>query len=310
MIKYSFLIPAFNRVKDTKVAIESVLKQKIKNFEIIVLDDKSTEDFEPLIKEYEGRVIFLRHEKNRGLSVSRNDLVKEAKGEYIIFLDNDDYIDEKFLEVIDPYLQDTIDLLSFTNDEIENGKVIKIFHKVSSNIDKGINMLKKFISNSNNFDAACFYVYNRQFYVSNNFKFDENKHHEDFGLVPIIISKAEKMISIDKPLYHVVLTPNSIIRSKDKEKIKRNVYDKLSHYDKLFKYFSKYEGEIKDLTFSFLSNVVLNDVSKLEGKDKKEFIKELKKRKVHKYLMSDNLKRKIKKLLVSINYNFYKMVTK
>ena len=310
MIKYSFLIPAYNRVKDTKVAIESVLKQKIKDYEIIVLDDKSTEDFTPLIKKYKERVKFIKHKENGGLSVTRNDLVKEAKGKYIIFLDNDDYIDEKFLEIIDPCLNEDIDLLGFTNDEVKDGKVINSFHKVSSDLDKGINILKKYILNSNSFDAAWSYIYNRDFYVKNKFKFDENRHHEDFGLVPIIISKAEKMISIDKPLYHVVLTPNSIIRSKDKEKIKRNVYDKLSHYDKLFKYFSTYEGEIKSLTFSFLSNVVLNDVSKLEGKDKKEFIKELKKRKVHKYLMSDNLKRKIKKLLVSINYNFYKMVTK
>lgn len=305
-IKYSFLIPAYNRVKDTEIAIKSVLKQKNKNFEIIVLDDKSTEDFTSLIKKYKNEVKFLKHKINGGLSISRMDLIKEAKGEFFILLDNDDYIDESFLEIVDPYLNKEIDILSFTNDEVKNGKVVKTFNKTPFELDNGLNIMINWILNGISFDSACFYVYNRKFFIDNKFTYTPNKTHEDFGLTPIILSKAKNMISIDKPLYHVVLSDVSIVREKDIKKIKSNIYDKLYHYDNLMDYFRKLEIDInqKKIIYSFLSNTILSNINKLSGLYNKEFIKELKKREVHKYLLNDTFKRRIKKFLVGINYKF------
>ena len=308
MIKYSFLIPAYNRVKETDICINSILNQKIKDFEIIVLNDKSTEDFSFIAQKYSKDVKFVEHEENGGLSKTRNDLIKEAKGEYFILLDNDDYIDNCFLEIIDPYLKNNPDLISFTNDEVLDNKVIKTFHKTPFELDTGLNIMCNWIKNQISFDSACFYVYNREFFKANNFKYAENKIHEDFGLTPIIISKAKKMISIDKALYHVVLSNNSIVRTKDPEKIKKSIYDKLYHYDNLMLYFKNMEmdNDKRNIIYSFLTNSILNNIGKMDKKNNKEFIKGLRRREVHKYLLNDNLKRKTKKLLVSINYNFIK----
>lgn len=308
-MKYSFLIPAYNRVKDTEIAIKSILKQKNKDYEIIVMDDKSTEDFTPLINKYKNQVKFLKHKENSGLSITRMDLIKEAKGEYFVLLDNDDYLDSSFLEIVDPYLKNDIEILSFTNDEVQNGKTIKVFHKTPFEMDNGINIMTNWILNGISFDSSCFYIYNTSFFKKNNFRFAEKRNHEDFGLTPIVLSKAKKMISIDKVLYHVNLSNNSIIRNKTREKTKRNIYDKLYHYDNLIIYFSELslEESKKKIIYSFLANSIMSNIKEIDKKDRKEFIEELKKRKIHKYLLNDTFKRKLKKGLVSINYNLYKL---
>ncbi|MBQ7137085.1 MAG: glycosyltransferase family 2 protein [Bacilli bacterium] len=312
MIKYSVLIPAYNRVLETERAIESVLRQKTKDYEIIVLNDASKEDFEPLKMKYKNQVKFLVHKKNKGLSASRNDLVTIAKGKYIVFLDNDDYIDEKFFETIDEYTNDDIDIISFTYDEkcLTDDNNVTVYHKVPFEITSGIDALVSWINSGNSFDSSCSYVYNREFFTKNKFKFSEGRAHEDYALTSVVLSKAKKVVSLDMPLYHVVFTSESITRGINQEKLKRNIYDTLYHFDNLLDYFTNLDidKKKKKVIYSFLANSVLNNVNKLKGIDNKKYIKELRNRKVHKLLLNDSLKRKTKKMLVSFNYRLFLIV--
>jgi glycosyltransferase involved in cell wall biosynthesis len=90
MPKVSVIIPTYNRLSMLKEAIDSVLAQNFEDFELIVVDDGSTDGTGEAIGGYGGRVKLLRLSENRGVSVARNRGITQAKGKYLAFLDSDD----------------------------------------------------------------------------------------------------------------------------------------------------------------------------------------------------------------------------
>jgi len=90
MPKVSVVIPTYNRLLMLREAVDSVLKQDFEDFELIVVDDGSTDGTAEEIKRYGGRVILLQHSENRGVSAARNKGILHAKGKYVAFLDSDD----------------------------------------------------------------------------------------------------------------------------------------------------------------------------------------------------------------------------
>ncbi len=91
MCKVSVIIPTYNRAEFLRSAIKSVLDQTFQDFEIIVIDDASTDDTPGIIDDFnESRIRYLRHEINEGGSATRNTGIKVSNGKYIAFLDDDD----------------------------------------------------------------------------------------------------------------------------------------------------------------------------------------------------------------------------
>ena len=90
-VKVSVIIPTYNRANLVEKAIKSVLNQTYQDFEIIVVDDASTDNTEEVIKNFSNkRIKYIKCKKNKGDSFARNTGIKIAKGEYIAFLDSDD----------------------------------------------------------------------------------------------------------------------------------------------------------------------------------------------------------------------------
>ena len=93
-VRFSIIIPTYNSVNEVQRAIESVREQTLKNYEIIVVDDCSTDNtYEVLSKQQD--IILIRNSTNLRAGGARNKGIERAKGEYIIFLDADDYLAEK-----------------------------------------------------------------------------------------------------------------------------------------------------------------------------------------------------------------------
>jgi glycosyltransferase involved in cell wall biosynthesis len=89
MPKVSVIIPTYNRERFVTNAIESVLNQSFRDYEIIVVDDGSTDDTRKILNEYRGKVRYI-YQENSGVSAARNTGVKEASGKWLTFLDSDD----------------------------------------------------------------------------------------------------------------------------------------------------------------------------------------------------------------------------
>lgn len=100
--KVSIIVATYNRADFIAAAIDSALKQAYQDWELLVLDDGSTDDTENIVAAFsmkDGRIRFIRQEKNVGIARNRNRGLEESKGEYIAMLDSDDvWLDEKKLE--------------------------------------------------------------------------------------------------------------------------------------------------------------------------------------------------------------------
>ena len=96
-MKVSVIIPTYNRSSVLSRAIDSVLRQSFKDFELIVVDDGSTDNTKELIEKYSDQITYI-YQDNKGVSAARNKGLEHAKGEWIAFLDSDDEWKKKKLE--------------------------------------------------------------------------------------------------------------------------------------------------------------------------------------------------------------------
>ncbi len=112
----SFVIPAYNAEKTIKRAIDSILNQEETTlfYEIIVVNDGSKDNTEDVMKQFEqNEKIKYFVKENTGVADTRNYGVSKASGEYIIFVDCDDYVDTHLLKDIEQYIKQNIDLIKW-----------------------------------------------------------------------------------------------------------------------------------------------------------------------------------------------------
>ena len=103
MVLVSVIIPCFNVADDVEKTLHSITAQTYEELEIILVDDGSEYRLEEILSEQvkqDKRFNILRHDKNQGLSNSRNTGLKNAKGEYVLFWDADDILDDKAIETL------------------------------------------------------------------------------------------------------------------------------------------------------------------------------------------------------------------
>ena len=107
-VRISVIIPVYNGETFLGRCIRSLIKQRIDNefYEIIFIDDGSTDHTQQILENYNDYIKVIRHKKNKGLAISCNEGIKKALGSYIIRVDADDYIDENFLTVLSSVLDD------------------------------------------------------------------------------------------------------------------------------------------------------------------------------------------------------------
>ena len=118
MIKYSFLVPVYNVENYLGKCLESILNQTFdrNQFEIVLTDDGSTDESSSICDEYEQRYenVSVIHQANSGLLAARVNGIRNSRGEYLVFVDSDDYIEHDLLSIIDPYIsEDSPDFLMY-----------------------------------------------------------------------------------------------------------------------------------------------------------------------------------------------------
>lgn len=112
----SIVMPSYNTAKFISVAIESVLMQTYQNWELLIVDDCSTDNTDEVVSKYDDRrIIYLKNEKNSGAAFSRNKALKRAKGKWIAFLDSDDLWYQTKLEEQIEFMKKNKYYFSYTN---------------------------------------------------------------------------------------------------------------------------------------------------------------------------------------------------
>lgn len=307
MEKISIIIPVYNTEKYIERCLDSVLKQEYENKEIIVINDGSTDKSEEKINKYINQIKYIKKE-NGGLSDARNVGIEKATGKYIMFIDSDDYIEDNLLEKLKPYIDKDIEMIKYKSRKVtEEGKEIQLMDGPVFETTKGEEAFSKMCFTDQLMETAWIYLYKTELLRKNQFKFPKGLYHEDFGLIPLIIVKAETFVSTNICGYNYVQSQNSITRNEDYQKRKRKAYDLLIHYDKIVKGIEKYN--IKEKTKQdvriFCTNAILLRIKELNKEDRKEFIKEIKKRKMQKNITVKNPKQLLKRIILEISIPAY-----
>lgn len=186
MVKYSVIMPCYNLETTVRRTIRAVLDQTYKNFELIIIDDGSTDKTKEIIKEFEhsDERIKTYSKKNGGVSSARNIGVSMSQGEYIYFLDGDDYITHDLLEKANHvFKKKDIDMFAFgykkTNEDLDH--VIKkySFKKYDKKIFQGEHFQRMFFSRKIT-QCMCSFIVKKTIISDNYILFDENtKYAED-----------------------------------------------------------------------------------------------------------------------------------
>lgn len=297
--KFSLIVPVYNTEKYIEKCLNSILNQSYKNYEIIVINDGSTDNSEKILEQYKtNKKIKIIKQKNKGLSDARNEGLNHISGDYILFIDSDDYIEPKLLETLNNNIEDE-DLIRFQTQTVNDN--YEIIEKYPEQEFKKLNGKDAFkiLTTFNYVENAWLYAYKKDYFIKSKYKFMSGMIHEDYGLTPLVIIKSNKVKSINYIGYNYLIRTGSIMNNNDYEKTIKKAKDTLAQYKNIV-------NLDNDIYYkSFLANAVLLKLSTLKGKVYKEYLKEIKKEKIIDNILSDTLIRKIKKIILKINPKLY-----
>ena len=313
MPKISVIVPVYNTEKYVEKCLKSILNQTMDDIEIIIVNDGSTDNSEHIIQKIEKnnntkiQIKYFKKE-NGGLSDARNYGVKKATGKYLSFIDSDDYIDKNLYKNLEEYINKNIDVIKFKMETVdENYKTIKKLDGPVFETMTGEKVFENMCIADTFLEAACIYLYKREFFIKNNFKYMSNTYHEDFGLTPLIIIQAKTLVSTKYFGYYYLQRDNSITSKENKEKEEKKAYDVLKHYDNAMEKISKMQisNNSKKIIKRYYTNALLLKATALEGTTQDKFIKEIQSRKVYKNIKIENIKQLIKREMIKFNIRLY-----
>ena len=231
-----------------------------------------------------------------------------ATGQYIAFVDSDDYISEELYPKLVKYMIDDYDLIKIKISKVdEQGDIIDKNYSPEFYEKTGEEAFEILYKSDVMTEVAWSYIYKTSFIKENNFKFAKGLYHEDFGLIPLTILKAKKVASTNVGTYNYVQTQNSITRGQNSKKVKM-AKDLLTHYDNMIKEIDTYDVSKKskeNLKIIYYTNCIILNTINLQGSDRKNYIKEIKKRKMTQNIKARNIKQLIKKVILAINIEWY-----
>ncbi|MBR3352187.1 MAG: glycosyltransferase family 2 protein [Lachnospiraceae bacterium] len=202
----SIIVPVYKTEKYLRKCIDSILKQDYQNIEIIIIDDGSPDNSGRICDEYEKKDnrIKVIHQKNTGLSGTRNLGIDVSKGDYMMFIDSDDYIDESMVSYLMERLTETdADIAMCDYYDVIDEKLFKNNYPVNEFI---VNDNSKYDYLFNQYAVvtviACNKLYRR--YVFDNVRYPVGKTHEDEYVIAEILNNAKNVCYSLKPLYYYV----------------------------------------------------------------------------------------------------------
>tara|TARA_R110002167_G_scaffold129337_18_gene312240 strand:+ start:6125 stop:7138 length:1014 start_codon:yes stop_codon:yes gene_type:complete len=238
-MKLSIIIPAYNAETYIESCLTSICTQdlKIEDYEILVVNDGSKDRTEQKVlamaKDYPN--IHLKFQENKGNGAARNTGVSHAKGEYILFLDADDYLAINALgTLVGLVVQHNLDMLGFSSknvtDSSETDSTDDIGALKMDDVVSGIDFIGKY-----NYKAEVWwYLVKRSFYIESGVHFYDRKFVQDSYLTPTLFSKAKRAAYLDFDVHRYRQSQNSITRAKSVDHLNKHFNDLSYSIKKLF----------------------------------------------------------------------------
>ena len=215
-VAVSVIIPVYNTSKYLIDAVNSATAQSLQNIEIIAINDGSTDNSLEILEQLakNDKRIKVITQENKGLSATRNEGIHNATGDYIVFLDSDDMLQESALmECLDFC---TYDAKAFIEEGVSESLTLDYNRKGALKeymIYEGKTMFEELIKKMKYNPSSCLLVINKEFYLRNNLIFTPNILHEDQLFTTILYSKAKRVEYLPKLFYKRRFRRNSIMTS-------------------------------------------------------------------------------------------------
>ncbi len=295
----SIIIPIYNVEKYLSRCLDSVIRQTYKNIEIILVNDGSTDDSGVICEKYQkkdSRIHYIKQE-NGGLSAARNTGMKNAHGEYFIFIDSDDYVNVHFVEELYSASMNTNADMAVCNYKIVYEQKVDIFKQETSLLE--VVEENKFDNLYNKRSTVTTVAWNKLYKkeLFDKIKYPDGKLHEDEYVIPYLLEKVKRITYTNCKYYYYYQRPNSITGSygmkrldilkalKDRVKFfkeKQNkrlearalynyYYQLLYQKNMMLKYFPKEKKMIKKMEMrrkkiekEFFCNIYINPLRKIK----------------------------------------------
>lgn len=213
----SIIVPVYNVEMHLNRCIESILAQTYSNYEIILIDDDSSDSCPILCDQFAKKYPNVQtiHLKNTGFGASeaRNAGLDKARGEYIAFIDSDDYVHIDLLKHLIALLESdlTVGMAACSYQKVTNTSEVKIeIKEINVKIHSVLEAMNLLLDDQNN-SALWSKLFKRS--IFNDLRFPEGKHNEDMFLMPFILQKAQKIAYAPLPLYYYFQDNKSLCRS-------------------------------------------------------------------------------------------------
>ena len=218
MPKITIIVPVYNVEKYLKECLDSLVSQTIDNIEVICINDGSTDNSKEILEDYQNRYSFVKvinHEKNKGLSAARNTGIKNATGEYILFVDSDDFILHEACEKLYKYAKKTDSDVVFYNltflNDYENGFIRNEQIKNDyPGVYRGIELFTMYYEDNCAKVESVRQFLRRTFVINNNLFFYEGIIHEDMLYYFNTCKNAGRASDLNESLYVYRQRGNSI----------------------------------------------------------------------------------------------------
>lgn len=283
-MKTSIIIPIYNSEKYLHRLLDSVINQTYKDIEIILVNDGSTDNSLNICEEFRSRDnrIKICNKTNGGVSSARNEGIEIATGEYITFIDADDYIDKNYIEML--------------VNNIEGGYLIKIFNnkKLDQKIEK-YEFIKQILANE--VTGGCWgYLFNKKILDFNNIRFDLNTSYmEDTIFVMEYLMQVESVKLIRENLYHYEAKKGSLTSSKNNVEEKINGYSySMLKIEKVLKYNQICNEEIQQYIENKKISLIEATFGMIQNKEQVEEI-----------IKNDNVKNIEKQKNIKLKYKLF-----
>ena len=267
MIKVSVIVPVYNVEEYLERCLKSLVNQTLKDIEIIVVNDGTKDNSQKIIDKYAKKYKFVKSyiKENGGLSSARNYGLKYATGEYIGFVDSDDYVDENmFKDMYDKAISKNFDVVVCDLDYVYDNKIVYASSNIKHDLLKKDDIKKSMI---NVYPTVSNKIYNKRLF---NFKleFKNNVWYEDVEFLYRLYPYINSIGVIKKPYYKYVQRAGAITSTFDER-----VFHYIENWNGILKFyidnnfFNEYAKEIEYSYVRYLFATFIKTAAKFPDSD-------------------------------------------
>lgn len=269
--RISVIVPVYNVKKYIRECINTILSQSYKNYEIVLVDDGSTDGSGAVCDEYQNKhpkTVKVVHKHNEGLNYARRDGFQAASGEYITFIDSDDLVHEDYLKTLLNSLQkNKVDVSIGGFQEFSDHHDVKLIDEIDETVEKDTaRIMNWFIKGETPWKNRVFMMtawgklFHRDLLATIDWDFSNYRSNEDeFWTMQVLYGAKGGIVVVPSELYYYRSNQDSITRKKYKNNFNGRNLNKFEFIEELYQKSLTYLGKDyeRDLLWRFVVQIIV-----------------------------------------------------